>query len=84
MIRTDLNIEMAAHFVTQRRVVEGVQLVGDVFANEVAEYLIQERIRLQEVCEPLSGPAQEFAVFLCSYGHLSINGHMGGKEKCCH
>ena len=62
-----------AHLVTEGGVVERVQLVGDVFPDEVPKHLVQERVRLQEVGEPLTGPTQELAVLLCCDGHLSIN-----------
>lgn len=56
--------------VTECGVVERVQLVGDVLANEVPEHLIEKSIGLQEVGESLSGPTQELAVLLGHDGHL--------------
>lgn len=32
------------HLVTERGVVEGVQLVGDVFADKVPEHLVEESV----------------------------------------
>lgn len=56
--------------VTERWVIQRVQLVGDVFANEVPKHLIEKSIRLQKVGEPLSGPTQKLAAFFCYNCHL--------------
>ena len=63
---------MWTHLVTKWRVIERVQFVGDVFANEVPEHFIEERIWLQEVGEPLSRPTHKLTVLLCHDGHLFI------------
>lgn len=67
-----LTLHLLRCLVSESGVVERVQLVGDVFANEVPEHLVQEGVRLQEVGEPLSGPTQEFTILLRHDGHLEF------------
>lgn len=64
------------HLVTECGVIQRVQFVGDVFANEVPEHLTKESIWLQEVGKPLSRPAQELTILLCHDGHLSNKHNM--------
>lgn len=73
MCDTVLWFDGRAHLVTECGVIERVQFVGDIFANEVSEHLIEESVWLQEIGEPLSRPAQEFTVLLCRDGHLLVN-----------
>lgn len=61
--------------VTERWVIQRVQFVGDVFANEVPKHLIEKSICLQEVGEPLSRPTQKLAVLLSHNGHLKKKWH---------
>lgn len=60
------------HLVAELWIIQRVQFVGDVFANQIAEDLIEEGVRFQEVCQPLPGPAQELTVFFCHDGHLPV------------
>lgn len=60
------------NLVTEGGVIQWVQFVGNVFANEVPEHLIEESVRLQEVGESLSRPTHELTVLLSHDGHLSI------------
>lgn len=61
--------------VTECWVIQRVQFVGDVLANEVPEHLIEKSICLQEVGEPLSRPTQIFAALLCHNGYLKKMKH---------
>lgn len=72
---------LCPYLVTQGWIIERVKLVGDVFANEVPEHLVQKRLWLQEVSQTLSRPAQELAVFLSSNRDLYIHVHVADKCK---
>lgn len=59
------------HLVAECGIIQRVQFVGDIFADEEPENLIKESVWLQEIGKSLSRPTQELAVLFCHDGHLS-------------